>query len=248
MPRHFRCHCDIEQDDTGPEDDLGKRKIPPPAPMFRSNPGVTGVAFSDKYPYFDTIPEKAKKNIFIAAERLMPIRSKERQIENRKKYNSYSKEYERVGFDKKSGGYIVKHKQHGKTKSHENAAYDYLMKQGYAIELPAKPNRGKHPDSIVNGILRELKSFLNSGNLQNSISTAVSDKVKQSQNLLFHVSQDFSYDDVLNGIRGGFLKEENAESVLLIFSNHKHRLFDRREILREDFVIKTIKEMRADKP
>lgn len=43
VPRHFRCHCDIEQDDTGPEDDLKNRRIPPPQPMFRSNPGVTGV-------------------------------------------------------------------------------------------------------------------------------------------------------------------------------------------------------------
>lgn len=76
VPRHFKCHCDIEQNEEGTESNLEKMKIPEVHPMFRTNVGLTGVAFSPKHPYFTSMPAKVRKQVFIASEELIPERKK----------------------------------------------------------------------------------------------------------------------------------------------------------------------------
>lgn len=72
VPRHFKCKCNIVQEDEFVElTDISKRKIPDTHPMFRTNTGISGVAFSDKHPYFTSMPEDVKKKVFIASESII---------------------------------------------------------------------------------------------------------------------------------------------------------------------------------
>lgn len=72
VPRHFRCGCNIVQEDEFAEiTDISKREIPDTHPMFKNNVGISGVAFTEKHPYFKTMPDDVKKQVFLASEELM---------------------------------------------------------------------------------------------------------------------------------------------------------------------------------
>ena len=147
VPRHFNCHCDIEQDDTGPEEteqQMNKRKIPPPQPMFNSNPGITGVAFSDKHPYFESIPAEVRKKVFIAAEKLIA------DVPVFKRYYS----------DKKSGGYVDVSSNADTSDLAYNKMWAKVMaKQGYDVKIRehSKVDSVKNPELIINGDIGDFK-------------------------------------------------------------------------------------------
>jgi SPP1 gp7 family putative phage head morphogenesis protein len=71
-PRHFGCNCEVIQEDgdaTGKA--LDEVTIKPIAPMFQINPGIEKVVFSDKAPYFESIPQHEKMKVLKASENLI---------------------------------------------------------------------------------------------------------------------------------------------------------------------------------
>ncbi len=72
VPRHFKCKCTIAQEDEFADiTDISTLDIPETHPMFRNNVGISGVAFNDKHPYFTSIPDKVRDEIFVASEKLI---------------------------------------------------------------------------------------------------------------------------------------------------------------------------------
>ena len=181
IPRHFHCHCDWRQLDSATVTDLSKKKIPETAPMFRSNPGVTGVAFTDKHPYFESIPEKAKKDIFIASEKLMPQKEPKqppvseaiqqtRKVLARpleKQYNTLElhenggelREHQLVKKEQPDYPYLI---DYGKMKSEVGNEIDLLpeihVREPLRDKVLPDTKFGKNPDLKINGEYWELET------------------------------------------------------------------------------------------
>lgn len=73
-PNGWRCRCTVRQLDEA--DAEGRQleplpKLPPLPPFFNNNVGETNAVFSEKHPYFETIPKKVLNDVFIASEKLI---------------------------------------------------------------------------------------------------------------------------------------------------------------------------------
>jgi hypothetical protein len=73
IPNHFRCNCDIEQNDDDVSD-IDIDDLPELAPMFDNNVGKNGVIFPDSHPYFQDVPKADRKEIMKSVSDVTPDR------------------------------------------------------------------------------------------------------------------------------------------------------------------------------
>ena len=98
-----------------------------------------------------------------------------RIADNRREYESYGDEIERVLFDHKTGGYVVAHHSrlaHGYISKNEREKLEKEMRMaevfarnGYRIEMLEEKDRDPGPDVLINGIKGDFKSVSSENNV-----------------------------------------------------------------------------------
>ena len=95
--------------------------------------------------------------------------------DNRREYEAYGEEIERVFFDHDTGGYVVAHHSrlaHGYISKNEREKLEKEMRMaetfarnGYRIEMLEEADRKSAPDVLINGIKGDLKSTSSPNNI-----------------------------------------------------------------------------------
>ena len=98
-----------------------------------------------------------------------------RIADNRREYESYGDEIERVLFDHNTGGYVVAHHSrlaHGYISKNEREKLEKEMRMaevfarnGYRIEMLEEADRKSAPDVLINGIKGDFKSVSSENNV-----------------------------------------------------------------------------------
>ena len=98
-----------------------------------------------------------------------------RITDNRREYESYGDDIERVLFDHNTGGYVVAHHSrlaHGNISKNEREKLEKEMRMaevfarnGYRIEMLEEADRKSAPDVLINGIKGDLKSTSSPNNI-----------------------------------------------------------------------------------
>lgn len=215
--------------------------------MFRSNPGVTGVAFTDKHPYFDTIPEKAKKDIFIAAERLMPKRVSTKPTPAQKQAiykKQFNKQFDLI--EKYSRGSLHKHKLYKPTDDHTDLiSYgEYKAISGSDVRLLPDVHhddttgrevlqagaKGSHnTDLWINGEWWELESPTKKETIKGRISKGFS----QCDNVVVFMKQDISKHDAFHIAINRFKNFKHLKQLAFKIPLEDEWYFDRSVLMLE---------------
>lgn len=66
-PNGFGCRCGIRQVESEPNKIGGSVSNDEVPPMFRNNVGKDGIIFSEKHPYFSSVPDTLKKAVIVAS-------------------------------------------------------------------------------------------------------------------------------------------------------------------------------------
>lgn len=229
VPRHFNCHCDIEQDDTGPEEtkeEIKKRGIPPPQPMFNSNPGITGVAYSTKHPYFVTIPAAILKKIIEQSENAIKFDQERLRI----LLLDRAKQFEKV---KVKGGYVLRHKLVKTDDSDYNTVFSEAKKhasKSSMVEILPKiethelsffykrvyPNNEfihKMPDLRINFEYTEVEE--SKTGTANSIDQRVREGARQAKNVVLYLPVKMNWKKIVR-LAAKRLNNTSAISVTIV--------------------------------
>lgn len=140
-PNGWRCRCKVRQRARGPEQEPGK--LPPLKKMFQVNLGKTGVVFSDKHPYFESMPSKVKKKVMVVSEKMLT--------------NDLNPGFNRVFTDKKTGGHLdVAEAAYPVDLSYNTKWGKVMAKNGYQLEI----NPHSNIDGVKNPELTDKKTGL----------------------------------------------------------------------------------------
>lgn len=165
------CRCFVAQTDNpdkiSNDKDLPSIETVPAA--FRNNPARSGELFTSKHPYFEGMDVDIAERI---------IKQKNQFV-----YNSFDgKQYNKLSFDPKTGGYAVKHKKHKASTANEETA-KALAKKGNGIEL--LKNATNAPDAIWGGKVWAFQHIANK-----SIEQHIKEGSKRANRVLLVLSAD----------------------------------------------------------
>ncbi|HMP13432.1 MAG TPA: DUF935 family protein [Saprospiraceae bacterium] len=140
-PNGWNCRCDIIQT-AGPETadnflEPNEEQVPP---IFRNNPAKTAELFGNDHPYWKNMPDAQKERLLKSTSELV--------------YNNYDETWERLHFDKPTGGYLVVSKQHDSDRRPDNVVIGNLLaREGEPIELLPSKTIQDNPDAARAGRL-----------------------------------------------------------------------------------------------
>jgi phage gp29-like protein len=239
-PLHWHCNCDVDQSDDATMSDVEGRSFPKLQPMFENNVGKSGVVFPETHSYF----EQGKKQV---NDFLKHHPSEAEKLEQSwKQYNDYSsKHYYKEGFDKKSGGYIVRHKKHRGKEAVDNLITARVLKgRGDRVELIPPPGS----DAIRNGIYWEFKKIQSATNQTRAVAHHLYRGRNQSSNLLIRFDQPINHTKVASGLKEGIRKDNKSliKHVEVMWTENgeiKHRSYSAIEIssLKIDEIVEKMK-------
>lgn len=215
-PNGWRCRCGVMvSTKKASTTEIPNTAIPS---LFKTNMAKYGILFPKKHPYFINSPNT--------------VRAQADLLYNEYEFDSFdddyikdSKDYPEIGFDKKSGGYIVAHKNHQKRpmKSHI-AAVSALKKKGERIVLiDDKRKHNKVGDVVRNGEIWEVKS-INSKNYKNAIVKAIYRSRGQSNKVVIHITGEKDADSIINGIEWSFGQYDHHQTIDLIINKKVTRI------------------------
>jgi SPP1 gp7 family putative phage head morphogenesis protein len=136
-PNGWNCRCTVRQlDEFDAEEHLGKPlpKLPEVPPMFQNNVGIGGVAFSDKHPYFKTMPEKVRSEVKTISEKEMPMKVAKQSVT--KTTAIKDGDYTLKQVDKTTGAELWVHKKADKADLKYNISKSRIfIKNGISISI-----------------------------------------------------------------------------------------------------------------
>ena len=153
-------------------------------------------------------------------------------------YNSYDDNYVKEFFNSKNGGFVARHKKHGKTEKKGNLEIGFLLaKKGNGIALMEQFHTKKFYDAEWNGVDWEFKSFKKYTNLSNSIDKALKEAVRQGTgNILLYINNVYKLDDIIDGIDNRVRRNTKIKFIALLFNDGRLVKFSRKQIENREFI------------
>lgn len=140
-PNGWNCRCDIIQS-AGPETtdnflEPNEEQVPP---IFRNNPAKSRELYGQDHPYFKDMPAAQKERLLKATSKLV--------------YDNYGEDWNKRGYDRNTGGYVVEHLRHDPRRSSNNRiTAKELMREGEPVELLPATIGNENPDASRAGRL-----------------------------------------------------------------------------------------------
>lgn len=147
-------------------------------------------------------------------------------------FEKYGSDYKKISFNKENGGFIVKHKGHLASELDNNLlTAKSLENLGKNIEL-LPVSSDKTADAKVNGVEWEFKLLTNYTNLSSRLKKEIARALKQSSNVLIHINNKFTIEDVIIGIREAVANDKNNKLKFLsiLLNDGNYYTFSRKEI------------------
>lgn len=190
-PNGWKCRCFLKQTDKMEQKikdgDLPSFEQVPS--VFRNNAARSGELFTEEHPYFKGIKSGVAQNIV--------------QQKNEFVYNSFTPRHEQLTYNKKTGGYAVKHKSYKGDTKNENTA-KLLANQGYGVELVKHAKNA--PDAIIDGTVWAFVQLSDPKNTTQAIKQAS----KRSKRVLLVLPPTKGLDinsAIAKGVEGTAIKE-----------------------------------------
>ena len=223
-PNGWNCRCDVDviYDEPITEPDVlpNEKEVPP---SFRFNAADEGRIFSTEHPYFNSVTNEQKKNITSALNKALAIDfEKEDYIVSQEKFKAhfrFADNYESIGIDEQSGGYLFVHQKHDVLALHnELNAAGILKNKGYRVLLLNEQVKGVRPDALINELIFDLKQMSEADNPHGRIVQHFRKTYKKAKRMVLHISQEANSEAVIEGLKEGFRKYD-IEQVILIYKN-----------------------------
>ncbi len=160
-PNGWNCRCTVRQlDEFDAEEHLGKPlpKLPEVPPMFQNNVGIGGVAFSDKHPYFKTMPEKVRSEVKTISEKEMPMKVAKQSVT--KTTAIKDGDYTLKQVDKTTEAELWVHSKADKSDLKANIIYGKIFtKNGITLRIREHSNekKVKNPEVEIGGKIGDFK-------------------------------------------------------------------------------------------
>lgn len=152
-------------------------------------------------------------------------------------YNSYV-DYEKQYFVTKTGAFLTIHKKHGVNELEKNRIIaKKLNDKGYGVALLEDVQGRKSADAELNGIEWEFKTLTNYENLKTRIKKEIYNGSKQSSNILVHINNNYTIDDIATGIWNAVNVDvkKRIRFVAVLFNDGRLVKFSRKQIESGEF-------------
>jgi SPP1 gp7 family putative phage head morphogenesis protein len=224
-PNGWNCRCTaIPVSETATPTPPDKVADTPPVDLqFAFNPAITGELFSPFHPYYEANALQQA----IADGLPLPTTQQMRTAARKIQYNNYpTEQWQKVFFDKKTGGYVVR-QMGAKNQQKELDAAKIIAQNGNTVELlKAGEIEGvTYYDANVNNIATELKK--QEGGLANFIQRGYKDAIKQRAKwVVFEIKNDADVIELNIALKySQFLDIKNQiEKISVIFANKLYTL------------------------
>lgn len=226
-PNGWRCRCDVTQvtaseakkadrlmDSAKAQRHADNAEVLPKGKqraLFAKNPGKSAQWFDEQHPYFegmgDTDMELLQHLVHGA----------------NYKYRYNNGEWDKKHFDSTSGGYVVVHKEHGRSEMADNLVVaNQLAAMGEAIELLPVIQGQKTPDATRNGVAWEFKE-IKGKSIKNSIQHQIQNGKQQCSRILIVIPGEYKKEELTLGIHNAIVKNDTAnkrvQKIALLFAD-----------------------------
>lgn len=199
-PNGWRCRCTVLQVAGGEQAPTIVPNDEQVHPAFRNHPGKSGELFPQSHPYFEGIPEPQRERLLKAANRLA--------------YDNFYPDsgYKKIGFDNKTGGYLVEHPNQNPQERDDNRKMGTaFMKLGNPVDLIEIKTNKKTPDAIVSGLLWEFKKI--NGGVKNGVQLQIKRGKKQAERISIELPTEFNVRELTLAIYTAVIKNDLNEKV-----------------------------------
>lgn len=176
-------------------------------------------------------PDNARRGLLIYS----PV---EKIAYNKAKYNSLPAEELKIDFNEKTGAFISRNKNHGKSELKNNLYTAKKMQEsGFSSQLLPNPPNIKSGDALVNGVNWEFKLLSNYSNLSNRVHQAIREGSKQSKNILLHIDHQYTVREIVEGISTAVRRDSNKriQFIAIAFNDNRVFFFSRKQIETGEF-------------
>ena len=231
-PNGWHCRCFVrEVDDQEP--DKEPAGLPELLPTFRNNPGKSLKIFLDDLPYFEVegqYEDLARDQFHLP----MPLSPAE-FAENQRIYETLlkDKDYELLGSDNLSGGFLFKHNNSLASELHDLSKFGKMLmsQKGDAVVIRQFAGYSKSADYIINLAEAELKM---SAATENAVKQNIRRAVKQAKHVVLSVHEDMEVKAFRQAVFSRAKQSESLEVLTVIYKGKVTR-WTRAEILKGVF-------------
>jgi len=215
-PNGWGCRCTTQQTAEGATKAPTSLPDDQSAPLiFRHNPGKTQELYSKDHPYFLAITNKEQRQrVRLRASRLA--------------YDNYdTKDFEKMGFDSKTGAYLVANKARKlDNRKKIDATGKTLKNHSYQVELIADKS-GSTPDALINNKLFAF-SFVTAANTKDGVKNAIA--ASKWERLVISLSNTLDVNQLIIGLHSAMMKN-TLVSTIIIEAKGKAIEMSRKDIL-----------------
>jgi Contact-dependent growth inhibition CdiA C-terminal domain len=123
-----------------------------------------------------------------------------------------------LGYDHKSHGYIVLHKEHSPSGLHDEIPVCLILKsQGYTIELVSESSEEQTADALMDNILFEIKRLKKGTDLSGGIQNHFRRAKRQSENIILHIDHKVDISNLKRSIRKASVRYKNIKQLCLVY-------------------------------
>ena len=158
--------------------------------------------------------------------------------DNKKLYDAYNEDWQRIYFDEMSQGYVVAHLEHGRDELVLNSSFAIRLAKHFGECIELLPNINLHgvksADATRNGEVWEWKKVIGT-------STSVQSRLRkggtQSSKILLVLTEGFDEAEVLRGLMSAINLDKIGRILIVdfLFPNERLVRLEREKIRKRDF-------------
>ena len=158
--------------------------------------------------------------------------------ENRKLYNAYNEEWQRIYFDETSQGFVVAHVKHGRDELELNVNIAIRLAKHFGERIELLPNINLHgvksADATRNNEVWEWKKVIGTAT---SVQSRLRKGATQSSKILLILTEGFDESEVLRGLMSAVNLDRTSRIVVVdfLFPNNRLVRLEREKIRKRDF-------------
>ncbi len=226
--KDWGCRCDMVETDEPVTDNPPDVQFDGP---FSGNVGKDGIVIAKNHPYF---PE-AKKDLQAIQQRVDEFALKEHIKNNQAVYDQRGgdKEYDRIRFDKSTGGFLIRHTEADTYNTIQKTVIDKLVNRGERVILPKLQNASYKQSGVltINESKFEIKDL--SGNVKKQTEKKVKEAMGDAANVLLYFDNPVDLPELKRGL--GNLSKTALLNAVMIMVNDNIIVITKKDILTGDF-------------